>query len=367
MTADVRAVPRNLPALTGIRGVAACWVVLFHVDGLLAPYLPGIGRLAFFRSGFRGVDLFFLLSGFVLMHANGQEFSSIGRADLVRFAILRFTRIYPLNAVVLGMIALLVAFYPGYGGSFADRYTALGFAETLTLSNRWFIKESGAWNGPTWSLSYEVMAYATFPLLARLALRERSAGRSMIAVAGLLGFVAAYQFATGHLTDNPVYRLAVLRAVLTFIAGVFLYVVCRRQVVRRPGALALLCCLAVIALTAWPRAGLLMPFAFAGLILLSTYAEVATTKVLSGRLCMFLGRISFSLYLVHYTMLWWLGWMFETGRASARHAWLDVGCVLAAAVLLATALNRWVERPSQRWGRRWAARWSGVQPVTAEG
>ena len=107
MNAPDRIVPQSLPALTGIRGFAACWVVLFHVDGLLAPYLPGIGRVSFFRSGFRGVDLFFLLSGFVLMHANGQDFRTIRQTELTRFAILRFTRIYPLNTMVLCLIAAL--------------------------------------------------------------------------------------------------------------------------------------------------------------------------------------------------------------------------------------------------------------------
>ena len=150
---------------------------------------------------------------------------------------------------------------------------------------------------------------------------------ALVAVAVLLGFVAAYQFETGHVTDNPVFRLAILRAVLTFVAGVFLHVVSRRLIMRQPNAIAWLCCAGIVACTAIPQAGLLMPFAFAGLILLSTYSDVTVTRLLSGRLSMFLGKISFSLYLVHYTMLWWLAWLFETGRLSARHAWLDVVCV----------------------------------------
>lgn len=65
--------PRNMPALTGVRGIAALWVLLFHLSIEL-----GIGGPQWLRpipaSGWIGVDLFFLLSGFVLMHSHHADF-----------------------------------------------------------------------------------------------------------------------------------------------------------------------------------------------------------------------------------------------------------------------------------------------------
>ena len=356
MTIEVRALPQALPALTGLRGIAACWVLLYHVDGLLGSHLPGVKYFWFFKSGFRGVDLFFLLSGFVLMHANGDDFRRFRVAELKRFAVLRFTRIYPLNTVVLGLIVTLVFLSPSYHDSTRALYTPLGFFETLTLSNRWLIKESGAWNGPTWSLSYEVLAYMVFPLLAWLTLKNRSATRCVLVVVGLLGFVAAYQFLTGHLVDNRVWRLAILRAVLTFVAGVALHSLSRLTSIRRPCLLAWLSCILIVLLTIFPKSGLLMPFGFAGLILVSTYEGVLVNRALSGKTVLFLGRISFSLYLIHFKLLDYLEWLLDTKRLPDRYAWLYLAICVISSFVLAIILNLWIERPSQKFGRRLTAK-----------
>src|SRR4051794_24814627 len=67
---------RSIDSLTGIRGVAALWVFLTHYQAVMAAYLhsPEINDNAFLYNGFRGVDLFFVLSGFILMHVHGEDF-----------------------------------------------------------------------------------------------------------------------------------------------------------------------------------------------------------------------------------------------------------------------------------------------------
>lgn len=321
---------------------------------MLEPYLPGFSYLGFSKSGFRGVDLFFVLSGFVLMHANGGDFERVSSAALRRFAILRFTRIYPLNTVVLGLILALVLLCPSYWAAYASRYSGLGFFETLTLSNRWLIKESGSWNGPTWSLSYEVMAYAMFPFLTYYIRKEHSALRCISYICALLGISAGYQYATGHATDNPVFRLAIIRAVLTFASGVVLYRLSYLMVIQRANALAWICCFLIALFTAVPRLGLLMPFAFAGVVIISTYQGVRLNKLLSSRISMFFGNVSFSLYLVHYTFIWVLAWLLSTHRVAASSAWPLTVLAVAVSTGLAVALHSYIEVPSQRFGRRWA-------------
>lgn len=147
--------------MTGIRGIAAVWVMLFHAgqDAGKIFALPLLERIPEMWYGCLGVDLFFMLSGFILMYAHGRDFHVLRKHSLIRFARLRFTRIYPLNAVVLLLIAAFVAFQPGYvawarspaggtvyGGSSA--FTAWAFVRTLFLATRWFLPGIGEWNQP---------------------------------------------------------------------------------------------------------------------------------------------------------------------------------------------------------------------------
>lgn len=67
---------RSIPSLTGVRGVAALWVFTTHFYGLAADmlHMPWLLHSLFLFNGFRGVDLFFVLSGFILMHVHEAQF-----------------------------------------------------------------------------------------------------------------------------------------------------------------------------------------------------------------------------------------------------------------------------------------------------
>src|ERR1700757_84758 len=106
----------SIPSLTGVRGVAALWVFLTHSYGFAAHILnaPALLRSSFLVNGFRGVDLFFILSGFILMHVHAGDFKTISQNALKRFFITRFFRIYPLNTVILLALVPLVLFAPSY-------------------------------------------------------------------------------------------------------------------------------------------------------------------------------------------------------------------------------------------------------------
>ena len=77
---------RDIPALTGLRGIAALWVVFFHLEyGSAIPII---------EKGYLGVDIFFILSGFILMHAySGPKSNKFG---YTRFIKARIARVYPL-------------------------------------------------------------------------------------------------------------------------------------------------------------------------------------------------------------------------------------------------------------------------------
>ena len=98
MTAAVQ--PRaNLPALTGARGIAAWFVVLYHIRLSAGAQLPP-EMIAFFSKGYLAVDFFFMLSGFVI-YLNYAERLASHRISAGEFLFRRFARIYPLHLLIL--------------------------------------------------------------------------------------------------------------------------------------------------------------------------------------------------------------------------------------------------------------------------
>lgn len=108
--------PQAILSLTGIRGVAALWVMLFHIGQGIPGYslLPWLTGSSFIENGFRGVDLFFILSGFIMMHVHAQDFTVFCRRTLWDFMIMRCIRIYPVHLVVLLSILAVVIASPAY-------------------------------------------------------------------------------------------------------------------------------------------------------------------------------------------------------------------------------------------------------------
>src|SRR3569833_1919003 len=139
----------KLPSLTGVRGVAALGAVLFHLQQYAGEFgLDPIKGLPGLRSGWAGVDLFFVLSGFILMLVHGRDFERPTWPSVFRFAWLRFFRIYPLATAVLLLIGLLVLADRQFSAWFSTsaiphNLTASSFIRTLLLANRWWSPTDG--------------------------------------------------------------------------------------------------------------------------------------------------------------------------------------------------------------------------------
>ena len=106
---------REVPSLTGLRGAAAIWVLLYHVT-TFAPrfgvsWIAGAPGLGF---GWMGVDLFFVLSGFILMRVYAGDFLRPSVEATARFAKARLARVYPLSLAVLGLIVLVAWWDPSF-------------------------------------------------------------------------------------------------------------------------------------------------------------------------------------------------------------------------------------------------------------
>ncbi len=364
-----RAGAAAIPSLTGIRGVAAFYVFLTHAQIVLATYLatPAINDNGFLYNGFRGVDLFFVLSGFILMHVHENDFATLSRERTWNFYVLRFFRVYPLNALILLALVPLVLALPGFVDwtrfdhgvpvRYHDHdFSAAGFVQSLLLAQCWSVIKPGQWNGPAWSLSAEVFGYASFPLLACVALRCRSAAlAAAAATASLLALIAAV-YLCHHAKDNPTAGFGLVRMGCCFLAGIALqrWYRCWQAGETVAGALTVVSLGWIMLCLLWRPLNVFVVLGFGGIILGLAYRRGPVNAALESPLALFLGRISFSFYVVHYIPLRLSLWLFQT-RLHAAPLWLRIVCLVALfglCVGAAAALQRWFELPCQRLARR---------------
>lgn len=172
----------HLPALTGLRFLAAIHVVLFHLrDTFTFPVV--IANIVSYGS--LGVNLFFILSGFVLAYTYLDVTKPANHIDVRGFWVARVARVYPLYlfAFVLAAPRVLAK------GDVPDGLVTATAVSTVTLTQAWtgWIE----WNVPAWSLSVEAFFYLVFPPTAVAVWRLRRRGVLLCAaiawIASLIG------------------------------------------------------------------------------------------------------------------------------------------------------------------------------------
>lgn len=350
---------RDIPSLTGLRGIAALWVMAFHLCKVAGPHAVWAAHAGLLSFGWTGVDLFFVLSGFILMWVHGAQFARPTREALGRFALSRILRVYPLSLAVLALIVLLTWADPGfvawYRAQDSDNFSLAALIRTALLATRWVTGGGGDWNEPTWSLSAEIIGYCAFPALA-FVLTRCSARMAMAIGAAALGSLAAFELLTGLAGSNPIDQIpALMRMGCGFIAGM---AACRvRQVVGERsenfGALGSLGAVLVLGLAFQFKLGVLLaPAAFAVLISCLSLSAGALNGLLSSRPAQFLGRISFPLYLIHLTPLLWLSARIDIGALAPVQTAGLLAAYVAFCIASAWLLHRLVERPMHGWARR---------------
>lgn len=176
----------EIRALTGLRIVAAVWVVLFHFRPMLGDASPGFrdALAPVLDCGAQGVDLFFILSGFVL---TWNYLDRMGRSWSVRanlhFLWLRLARVWPVYLVTLHLAAVWVIFTLHVGhvpSPEAGQLTAISYVRQILLVQLWFQPyfDGSSWDGPAWSISAEWLAYLLFGLLILVIFRMKHATRA---------------------------------------------------------------------------------------------------------------------------------------------------------------------------------------------
>ncbi|HEY9218085.1 MAG TPA: acyltransferase, partial [Phenylobacterium sp.] len=211
----------HIRPLTALRFFAAFWVVMFHYwPKLDAPATPML-----VDKGYLGVELFFILSGFILCHVYRSQVE--GRSfHYGKFLWARLARVYPLHlATLVGLGALALAATVAGVGVDPNILSWESLPANLLLVHAWGFAPVAGWNHPSWSISAEWFAYLSFPLFAWAALALKT--RPLVAVALAAGFLAALYAGFEQLAGFPLTKATIqwgaLRIVPCFALGCALH------------------------------------------------------------------------------------------------------------------------------------------------
>jgi peptidoglycan/LPS O-acetylase OafA/YrhL len=355
----MNALPENLKPLTSLRWFAAMWVVMFHYwPKLDVGFTPGL-----VQKGYLGVELFFVLSGFILSHVY-LEAHGEGRFKYSGFLWARLARVYPLHlATLFGVIALGVGATAAGMSIDANILDWTSLPANLLMVHAWGFAPEAAFNHPSWSISAEWFAYLCFPAFAWVAWRlRRNPGW---AVGGALVLIFALYAAFERLAGFPLTQATIawgaLRIVPCFAFGCAMYLAWRAGAARRrslaagAAAVALLAILASASLGAEDAAIVgLFGFLIVGLAGLSRGGAGA----LSSKPFVYLGEVSYSVYMIC------VPWKIVAVNLASKvldlpsehlplWAWLGI---VAAITPLAMLSYHLVEKPAREAMKRHAAR-----------
>lgn len=295
--------PAKLLALESLRGFAAIAVVLHHFryDSLLSTNV-------FIVHSYLMVDFFFVLSGFVIALNYANRLSS--PADIVSFQRRRFWRLYPLHLFTflafLGIECLKYVFEQKTGivsnsPAFVVSDTGAFFANLFLLQG--IVLNETTFNAPSWSISVEFWTYLIFALTMGL-FRLRMLW--CLALAGLAGVILV-ALAGGRLETDPIF--AIVRCVYAFFLGAWVATL-RFRLPRQAAAAIAGCALVIIVLAIWglggSRAEISLPpmFALAVVAVANLHERTALRRLLEWPFFVWLGTVSYSVYLTHSIVGW---------------------------------------------------------------
>ena len=353
--------------LDGLRGVAAIFVVCFHLaEPLSSSHLDNV-----VNHGYLAVDFFFLLSGYVIGYAYDDRW---GKLTIGGFLRRRLERLQPL--VVLGMTLGAIGFY------FTDStiwplihtvpiwklmvvmligYTILPIPLSMDIRG-W--QEMHPLNSVGWSLFFEYIANILYALGLRKLSNQALACFVVLAGAVLVQFAVtnANGDVTGGWTLNAEHmRVGITRTLFPFFAGLLLSRVARPARIKNA---FLGCSLLVVAVLLMPRIGGASHLwmnglyeAFCIIVVFPLIVYIGASGVVHGqtedKICQFLGNLSYPLYMTHYVLVYfYVAWVSNHSGITLRQAWPQALLTFSGAIVLAYASLKLYDEPVRAWLRK---------------
>lgn len=367
----ISATPTIAPALNkigeleSIRGIAALLVVFYHI-----PKWNAVLDFGLINNGYLMVELFFVISGFVIFNAYANKIAV--KEDLFRFQFLRFGRLYPVHLVFLlaflgiEMLKYIAAVKLGISSPNSkpfDANNATAFIEHLLLVSAIIPGQPPTFNGPAWSISVEFYTYLVFGL-ATLYFRK----------AKLLFFGAVAMLALAALFSGKTYGFDYL---LRCFAGFFIGCLTSQWVGKAKLRLPTVAPVIVLAGTLLflhfkqtTEFDLLIYFLTAALIASLVLSDDGWLKsLLNSRVLLWLGAVSYSLYMSHAAIEWVVNQFIRVAlkrpeivgadgkslpQLSQPETLLAVAVIAVTVLLVSAVVFNYVEKPMREKSRRLA-------------
>ena len=357
---------KYLPSIDSLRAIAVIAVIIYHID---ANYLPG---------GFLGVDLFFVLSGYLISSLIIKEYKSTGTVNLYNFYVRRARRLLPAVYFMITVVLIIITLFNGVllKKSYLD--ALFGY---IYSSNWWYIFhkldyfDSFGSQSPfkhLWSLAIEEQFYMFFPLIFLLFNRKSKSNNSnsklnknfiYVVLSLILVSLIAHILLFDINNINRIYFGTDTRAfsLLVGVVGAILYPMDRlserttkkdNMIYSIVSLVSILVLIGIMINTSeyntWLYRGGFLLVAIIGLIIIISSGRQYTfmSKLLSFKPFVFIGKISYSLYLWHFPILVVTTPVSEIGNPNLFYVTLRIILIF----LVATGSYMFVETPIRKLG-----------------
>ncbi|MBJ2160278.1 acyltransferase family protein [Variovorax sp. IB41] len=318
------------PALDGVRALSILAVVLFHCE------VPGA------HGGFMGLDIFFVLSGYLITSLLTEQYRH-GGIEIGRFYARRALRLYPtLLLMVAAYVGLAPILWPA-----DDRWLSAVLAALYVYDYALAFRELAYTIGHTWSLGVEEKFYLLWPLVLPLFLRARHPVRWLVSV--FLAVTAWRYFVAMNWTWPQAYFRFDTR-----MSGILLGAIAALthfKVSKRALAVACMTLLVLMALPSLPTShqteAVTLRITLAELsafVLICFAAEHGRAKILASRPLVYIGRLSYGVYLWHFPLVLLL--------RDTQPLWITLSVTLAFSFTMAAICLHLVDMPLRRWRQK---------------
>ena len=357
----------EIKSLTGIRGLAAVYVIIFHWYGVLfhKKPLPVNEYLAvFIGHGHLSVDLFFVLSGFLLSLTSAGRFSNqLFFNDYRSFMYKRFSRIFPLY-----IVATLLYYFLFNQGEYRSLLV------NLTLLQGVFSFENNSMIPPGWSLTNEWVIYFFFPAAFYLLWKIRNKAWVLVLVTIVI-FIPICIFRNNFLNWGNSYSLrkihgfypvilftrgpaGFLRTIAAYLLGIFAYL--NFQKIKERAVFLKYIAICAFALLFFKQTDILiilcMPF-----VMVYITAGNWLNRFLSGKVVYFLGLISYSLYVNHFLFIDTFDKISKKWGLNPHNYLVVSFCYVAIGTLAFSTITYYtIEKPALKYLKKFGERFKAV-------
>ena len=355
----------KIEELESIRGIAALLIIFFHL-----PKWNPILDIGLLNNGYLMVELFFVLSGFVIFNAYAEKITT--QKDLFRFQLLRFGRLYPVHLLfLLVFLGIEIAKYlastklgissPNSIPFETNNFSA--FVKNIFLISSVLPNQSLTYNYPAWSISVEFFTYLVFGASILLVKKSNVMFFTAISFIALLMLV----------TENTFGFESMLRCFAGFFIGCLTAKFTKGSKTNLPNFYSVIAFFAIVSflqLKTTKDFDLLIYFLTAALIATLVLSKNGTLKtILRFKFLTWLGAVSYSVYMSHATIEWVVNQVIRVvlkkpeivgvdGKSIPQLSQLETlfACVVVASVVLIVSafVYNFIEKPMREKSRRLA-------------